>query len=151
MVSKKLGAAVDEAITMFHLLGRVDLSSFKKQEKKNLRAYFNDARTSTVITESVQKKIAFQKYGVYFSGRIDQARREDEVIRVYDIKYSDLQPKKLIEYYLPQLICYAYALECEVGGIINVKNYSRNIATHICVTGVDVEQEMLNIAKYIKG
>lgn len=129
------GEIVDEYITRFHLKSEYLLTGVKSIDA-NLTRYYNDLENDTVIVESIQQPVAITRRGVYFTGRVDQVRLINGQAQVWEIKYSDMLPQELVSLYLPQLLFYADALQCYVGGIINVKNYNRDLPVfhHIYVS-----------------
>lgn len=120
---KIIGGVIDEKITAFHLSQSKDFGSLTGIDKRNLLSYFEDHRNNKVI--AVQVKVCCNVYGYNFIGAADQLRENEHgFVEVWEIKYSKLEPKKLAQRTLPQLLVYANSLGVEVGGIVNVYNYS---------------------------
>ena len=117
----KQGEIVDECINLFHLNGERRLPH--EYINSSLLAYYNDTRNQDVLPESIQRRVAVSKGGIYTVGKIDQIRVYKGIPEIWEIKFSRMQPLALVQMYLPQLIMYAEGLGVAIGGICNVYNY----------------------------
>ena len=118
MDPREVGAAVDLAISLYHTgasWGRVTLPP---EARRKVELYCADPR-NVVDAGSIQARVSFAVGGLHYFGIIDQSRDGAP----WEIKYSKLPPRELVEEYLVQLLLYAYALRAPIGGIINVRNY----------------------------
>lgn len=123
MSNKAAGRVIDEAISCYHT-GKKFNGRLTSEFRSKLEAYKNDPCNNSVLPGSIQKFMEFRIDGNYFCGFVDQIRRDKTGrLSIWDVKYSDLPPKKLIQVYISQLLIYSYGLKIPVGGIVNIKNY----------------------------
>ena len=131
--NKQKGTSIDTAIGLYHTGGDYSALLLPPDLQHILDAYIADGENDVVMADSIQSPMKLRIGDNYYVGKIDQLRRSPRGLQVWDIKYSKKKPKELLEFYLPQLMLYAYAFECRIGGIVNVRNYLTTDPVHIVV------------------
>jgi hypothetical protein len=142
---KAEGILVDAAINAFHRPDRYISPHLEGEMAEKVEAYKRDPRNKKVIKESLQKRINFKIGKNSYYGKLDQVREYNGKFFVFDVKYSLVNSKKLLYHYIPSLVIYAYSLNIEVGGIINVRNYKTGKPVFILADGIKVKNMMKSI------
>jgi len=114
------GILIDSAINQYHWKQNIPVMPEDLQDIYD--SYVADYENDRVY--SVQQSFKFTIDNSLYVGRADQIRHGNKGLAVWDIKYSALQGKVLVDNYIESLMIYAYGLKVRIGGIINVRNYS---------------------------